>query len=228
MWCLYGKLMTEVEVEVRKDINSNGYTSFLRSNMNNDVLSETETVINDDVRLSIKKKGYTPETEYLKIFTTYSVTIEFAEVVISSLPCTSIRISRSYDIIQDKESVEILIDGARNELANEIGPDVFINDFILNKDIARFFFFDSEQIVALAETGSVCERRKLCSAYNEVLGVRKYEDLKKNLENIRLRFRRKSSDIEGREKLQKLLDCQKTLESSIDANKENTDIIESE
>lgn len=103
--------------------------------------------------------------------TTYSVTIEFSEVVIPSLPCTSIKISRSYDIIQDKESVEILIDGVRNELANEIGPDVFINDFILNKDIARFFFFDSEQIVALAETGSVNDRRKLCSAYNEVLGV---------------------------------------------------------
>jgi len=82
MWCLYGKLMTEVEV--RKDINSNGYNSFLRSNMNNDVLSETETIINDDVRLSIKKKGYTLETEYLKTFTTYSVTIEFAEVVIIS------------------------------------------------------------------------------------------------------------------------------------------------
>lgn len=65
-----------------------------------------------------------------------------------------------------------MIDGAKNELANEIGPDVFINDFILNKDIARFFFFDSEQIVALAETGSASDRRKLCSAYNEVLGVR--------------------------------------------------------
>jgi len=121
-----------------------------------------------------------------------------------------------------------LIDGARNELANEIGSDVFINDFILNKDIARFFFFDSEQIVALAETGSASERRKLCSAYNEVLGVRKYEDLKKNLENIRLRFRRKSSDIEGREKLQKLLERQETLESSIDVNKEKTVVIESE
>jgi len=113
-------------------------------------------------------------------------------------------------------------------LANEIGPDVFINDFILNKDIARFFFFDSEQIVALAETGSASERRKLCSAYNEVLGVRKYEDLKKNIENVRLRFRRKSSDIEGREKLQKLENRKETLSGSIDANREKTAIIESE
>ena len=228
IWCLYGKLMTEVEVEVRKDINSNGYNSFLRSNMNNDVLSEAVTVLSDEVRFAIKKKGYTPETEQLKAFTTYSVTIEFAEVIIPSLPCTSIKISRSYDIIQDKESVDILIDGEKNELANEIGPDVFINDFILNKDIARFFFFDSEQIVALAETGSASDRRKLCSAYNEVLGVRKYEDLKKNLENVRLRFRRKSSDIEGREKLQKLLERQESLSEKINANKDKTASIEAE
>lgn len=228
IWCLYGKLMIEVEVEIRKDINSNGYNSFLRSNMNNDVISELERVINDEMRQSIKKKGYTPEIEYLKALTTYSVTIEFSEVVIPSLPCTSIKISRSYDIIQDKESIEILIDGVRNELANEIGPDVFINDFILNKDIARFFFFDSEQIVALAETGSVNDRRKLCSAYNEVLGVRKYEDLKRNLENVRLRFRRKSSDTEGKEKLQKLLDRQEALNNNMDENKEKASCLETE
>lgn len=196
--------------------------------MNNDVISEFERVINDEMRQSIKKKGYTPEIEHLRTLTTYSVTIEFSEVVIPSLPCTSIKISRFYDIIQDKESVEILIDGVRNELANEIGPDVFINDFILNKDIARFFFFDSEQIVALAETGSVNDRRKLCSAYNEVLGVRKYEDLKRNLENVRLRFRRKSSDTEGKEKLQKLLDRQEALNNNMDENKEKASCLETE
>lgn len=113
-------------------------------------------------------------------------------------------------------------------MANEIGPDVFINDFILNKDIARFFFFDSEQIVALAETGSVNDRRKLCSAYNEVLGVRKYEDLKRNLENVRLRFRRKSSDTEGKEKLQKLLDRQEALNNNMDENKEKASCLETE
>ena len=228
IWCLYGKLISEVEVEVRKDINSNGYSSFLRSNMNSEIQSESERVIDSELCQIIKKKGYSPGIEHLKDLTTYSVSIEFSEVVIPSLPCTSIQISRSYDIIQDKESVNILIDGVRNELTNEIGPDVFINDFILNKDIARFFFFDSEQIVALAETGNIGDRRKLCSAYNEVLGVRKYEDLKKNLENVRLRFRRKSSDTEGREKLQKLLDRQEALNNSMDDNKDRTTCLESE
>ena len=53
-------------------------------------------------------------------------------------------------MIMEKEFVEILIDGAKNELTAEIGSEVFINDFVLNKDIARFFFFDSEHIVTLA------------------------------------------------------------------------------
>ena len=111
--------------------------------------------------------------------------------------------------------IDILIDGQRNELTATIGSEVFINDFILNKDIARFFFFDSEQIVALAETNTSTEKRRLCSAYNEVLGVRKYEDLKKNLENVRLRFRKKSSDVASREKLVSMLNKQEELEKQV-------------
>ncbi|MCD8288453.1 MAG: AAA family ATPase [Prevotella sp.] len=228
IWCLYGKLIADVVPEVRKEININGYNSFLHSNMNNDVVSEFERVIDHETRQFIKKKGYTTEIEHLMTLTTYSVSIEFGDVIIPSLPCTSIKISRSYDIVKEKEFVDILIDGAKNELANEIGPDVFINDFILNKDIARFFFFDSEQIVALAETGSANDRHQLCSAYNEVLGVRKYEDLKKNLENVCFRFRRKSSDTIGREKLQKLFERKESLTVDIETNKEQTINLESE
>lgn len=226
IWCLYGKLMTDVEVEVRKDINNNGYNSFLRGNLNNEVAADCDTSIDENTKESIRKRGYTTETESLKEKTQYYVSIEFGEVIIPSLPCTSIRITRSYDIIQDKENIEILIDGVKNELTNEIGPDVFINDFILNKDIARFFFFDSEQIVALAETSSVNDRRRLCSAYNEVLGVRKYEDLKKNLENVRLRFRRKSSDTYSRDKLLALMEKKEAIQYSIDENKRLVESLE--
>lgn len=144
------------------------------------------------------------------------------------MPCTSIRIVRSYDYLFETESVDIFIDGVRNELTNEIGPDVFINDFILNKDIARFFFFDSEQIVSLAETNTTIERRRLGSAYNEVLGVRKYEDLKKNLENMRLRFRKKSSDAMNRNRLMALLNEKKQLQQTISENDSLSDKIETE
>ena len=62
----------------------------------------------------------------------------------------------------------------------------------------------------------------MCSAYNEVLGVRKYEELKRNLENVRLRFRKKSSDVESRERLIALLDKQDKLKKEIEEVKQRT------
>lgn len=211
IWCLYGRLITEVEADVRKDIANSGYNVFLRSNLNNNVRAKLDA-LDPSKKEEIKRRGYSLDNEDLKRITTYYVAIEFENVVIPSLPCTSLKVVRSYDMVTEKENVDILIDGVRNELTATIGSEVFINDFILNKDIARFFFFDSEQIVTLAETNTSTEKRRLCSAYNEVLGVRKYEDLKKNLENVRLRFRKKSSDSVSREKLVSMLDKQEELE----------------
>lgn len=227
IWCLYGRLITEVEAEVRKDIANNGYNAFLKGNLNNNVRTRFEAMGDND-KEQIMRRGYTPENEHLKSITTYFVAIDFADVVIPSLPCTSLKVIRSYDMVTEKESVDILIDGVKNELTAEIGSEVFINDFILNKDIARFFFFDSEQIVALAETNTSAERKRLCSAYNEVLGVRKYEELKRNLENVRLRLRKKSSDVESRERLIALLEKQGKLENEIEKVKQRTSDCEKE
>ena len=214
IWCLYGRLITEVEAEVRRDIANSGYNAFLRNNLNNNVRAKLEA-LDASKKDDIKRRGYSSDNEDLKRLTTYYVAIEFEDVVIPSLPCTSLKVVRSYDMVTEKENLDILIDGVRNELTATIGSEVFINDFILNKDIARFFFFDSEQIVALAETNTSTEKHRLCSAYNEVLGVRKYEDLKKNLENVRLRFRKKSSDVASREKLVSMLNKQEELEKQV-------------
>ncbi len=210
IWCLYGKMSIDVDDIVRRDVMNNGYSAILRNNLNYNALAKLSNINQKDID-SIKKNGYSFKTEYVKNVSKYSVSIEFSEVVIPVIPCKSLVIKRSFDYLFDKEDVEILLDGQKNELTAEIGPDVFINDFILNKDIARFFFFDSEQIVALAETNTVAEKRRLCSAYNEVLGVRKYEDLKRNIENLRLKFRKKSKDIDSRKKLLKHIDDKEAL-----------------
>ena len=227
IWCLYGRLITEVEAEVRKDIANSGYNSFLRNNLNNNVKAKLDA-LDESKKDAIKRRGYSSDNEDLKRLTTYYVAIEFEDVVIPSLPCTSLKVIRSYDMVTEKENVDILIDGVKNELTATIGSEVFINDFILNKDIARFFFFDSEQIVALAETNTTTEKRRLCSAYNEVLGVRKYEDLKKNLENVRLRFRKKSSDVASREKLVSMLNKQEELEKLVADKRDKLSNLESE
>ena len=88
-------------------------------------------------------------------------------MMIPSVPCKSLKIIRSYDSITSKEETKILIDGRPSELTEDMGADIFINDFILSRDIARFFFFDSERIVSLAETTTKSNRQRLSSAYNE-------------------------------------------------------------
>jgi DNA sulfur modification protein DndD len=224
LWCLYGRLMADIDESYRKEIQNagGGYNQMQENSLNEICKKKLKIEIPQNLLNIIKKQGYTVDKEYLKEWSQYAVSLEFSEISIPSIPCRSIKITRSYDIICNEENVEILIDGIKNELSSEIGHEVFINDFILNKDIARFFFFDSEKIVSLAETNTLEEKRKLCSAYNEVLGVKKYEDLKKNLENLRLRFRRKSDDIESRNKLTSLLTKQKSLYDRIAENEKKT------
>ena len=215
LWCLYGRLMAEIDDTARKEIsNSGGYPSFLIGNLNNNARQYVES-IGADTLARIKRSGYTPDDEDIQANSVYSIAIKFTDISIPSIPCQTITIIRSYDFIKQNDTVEVLIDNQRNELAQSIGNDVFINDFILNKDIARFFFFDSERIVALAETNTVDDRRRLASAYNEVLGVKKYEDLKHNLEALRLKFRKRTSDVVSRNKLNALLDKQEDLQGDL-------------
>ena len=104
IWCLYGRLMTDVEAEVRRDISVNGYNSFLKGNLNNEVAANLAQLTSEE-RDQIKKRGYFPENDNLKELTQYSVTIDFGDVVIPSLPCTSLQVVRQYDMILEKETV---------------------------------------------------------------------------------------------------------------------------
>ncbi|MDD2575913.1 MAG: DNA sulfur modification protein DndD [Bacteroidales bacterium] len=218
--------MADIDETFRKEISNIGYNNIIINNLNHNCKQQLNSKVTQDILKKIKKQGYTVESEFLKNLSCYSVSMVFTNVSIPSIPCQSLKIIRSFDIILGEEKVDILIDGVPNALTAEIGHEIFINDFILNKDIARFFFFDSEKIVSLAETNTIEEKRKLCSAYNEVLGVKKYEDLRKNLENMRLRFRRKSSDVESRNRLNNLLLKQKSLTDQFSDIEHETTLLE--
>ena len=202
LWCLFGRFVGDMPV-FGQEANSS-YAAMQKEILNQNAAKRFKEIATPEITSLIKKNGYTNGYEDIKKDSTYSVAICFAEVAIPSIPCQKIVVSRSYDALFQKEDIEILIDGVKNELTDEIGPEVFINDFILNKDIAKLFFFDSEEIVSLADTGTIAERRKLSKAYEEVLGIRKYEDLKSNLEGLRLRYRKKSKDIGLKDELEKL------------------------
>lgn len=104
----------------------------------------------------------------------------------------------------------------QNELTKKVGYETFINDFILPREIAKFFFFDSEKIVSLAEAKTKDELRTLSKAYSEVLGLKKYEDLKNGLHTLISNLKRRGVNTDESRKLSELLNEKNELEKEID------------
>ncbi|SNQ43838.1 DNA sulfur modification protein DndD [Cellulophaga lytica] len=197
IWCFYGKLMSQVEDKYKQDIrNSGGYEAYVNSLLNRDVLVEGM----DNNKMSVE--------------------IELEDLLIPSIPCKTVTIKRVYDFSTSDEIVSILIDGDENELTKSVGYEVFINDFILPREIAKFFFFDAEKIVSLAEAKSKSELRSLSKAYSEVLGIKKYEELKKNLDSLLVKLKRRGVSELQQEKLTQLLNDESELEKEISHNQD--------
>ena len=202
IWCFYGKLMTQVEDKYKKDVkNAGGYDNYLLSLINKFVEVNSEDNI-------------------------LSVQVELEDLLIPSIPCRTVTIKRIYNLKTKVESLQILIDGDENELTKDVGFEVFINDFILPREIAKFFFFDAEKIVSLAEAKSKSELKSLSKAYSEVLGIKKYEDLKNNLESLLTKLRRRGVSEVEESKLNELLAEEENLEKVINHNQDKQDDID--
>ena len=68
----------------------------------------------------------------------------------------------------------------------------------------------------LAEVKSVEEKRRLSTAYSEVLGIKKYEDIRRTLENLRLKLRKNAGASVSVAKLEKLSAEVVSIEQNID------------
>lgn len=209
IWCFYGKMMIEVEEKYKKDVrNVGGYDNFLVTLLNRDIQAEFERGI--------------------EINPIFSVEIELQDLSIPSMSCESILIKRTYNFQHKHEELTIFIDGSENELTKEVGLEIFINDFILPREVAKFFFFDAEKIVTLAEAKTKSELKSLSHAYSEVLGIKKYEDLKKNLETLLIKLRRNGAQPLQQNKLQELINKTEELQSLIQLHKEKKNDLEKE
>jgi DNA sulfur modification protein DndD len=198
VWVLYGKLMSDVDERYRKEIyESGGYKKYANKLMNRPALEEA-TADKQELLNELQETKNVLEKDAIKqkiaeLFS-FSVTIYLTNIFIPHLSCKQVSIKRTFNYSSGNETIEILIDGKPNELTKTIGTEIFINDFILPKEIAKFFFFDAEKITALAEVKSLEEKQYFSKAYNEVLGIKKYTDLKLNLENLLLRISKKSAE----------------------------------
>ena len=199
IWVLYGKQMSQVEDKYKIDIRHvGGYDKYLESLLNRDLKREF-----DNKQIDCGN---------------FFVELKLEDILIPSIPCKKVVIRRSYNYFKKKESLSILIDGQENELTKEVGYEVFINDFILPREIAKFFFFDAEKVVTLAEAKTVSELRSLSKAYSEVLGIKKYEDLKQSLHVILSKLRRSGATELDQEKLDKLILKEGDLKRLVELN----------
>lgn len=185
VWCLYGKQMAMVDELYKTEIAHKGsYAKYIAGSMNR--LAE------------------------LQGDSKFSVSLTFTGVKMLTGNYSEVQITRSYDTRTLNENVVVLIDGQLNEIIRDLttdkqdGAEIFIRDFILPIEIAKFFFFDAEKIVSLAEINSTEQRKNLSKAYTEVLGIKKYEDLKETLESLQDDYRKKSATPEDRKELNQI------------------------
>lgn len=211
VWCLYGKQMEKVDELYQKEItDKGGYGKYIGNSLN---------------RLA-KANGETK----------FSVSVTFSNVKIPEITCNEIKITRTYDIkTSTSDKVEVLIDGYQNELIQDLttegkqdGEEIFIRDFILPIEIAKFFFFDAEKIVSLAEINSPEQRRLLSKAYTEVLGIKKYEDLKEQLEILLDDYRKKSAKPEELRDFNNIKTSLENKQLEIDELEDNIQILNQE
>lgn len=197
VWCLYGRQMEDVDDMYNKEIRDNGgYPKYIANSLNRKAKSEGDTQ--------------------------FSVSITFHDVNIPEVQCHELKITRTFSTakVTNPENVEILIDGYENELTKEVGPEIFIREFIMPTEIAKFFFFDAEKIVSLAEINTAEQRRSLSLAYSEVLGIKKYEDMKAELIGVQKKLRADSAGVEEKAELNHLITDVEKFESKIKENNE--------
>ena len=103
-------------------------------------------------------------------------------------------------------------------ILEKLGKEIFIRDFIMPKEIAKFFFFDAEKIVSLAEIHTEEQQKDLSRAYVEVLGIKQYQDLKEDLEGYLNKLKEETASYKDRTELERIgIDIE-------EKNNENTEL----
>lgn len=177
VWCLYGRQMENVDDLYKKEISEKGgYGRYIGNSLN----------------IEAQRQGATR----------FSVSVTFTDVEIPDTTCTEITVTRSYDsATSNDDELNIFIDGRESDLfADRQEEEFFIRDYILPIEIAKFFFFDAEKIVSFAEINTPEQRKELSKAYSQVLGIQKYDELKKQLEKIQDEYRKESAKPEDKSK----------------------------
>ncbi|TCZ74063.1 DNA sulfur modification protein DndD [Flaviaesturariibacter aridisoli] len=174
VWCLYGEKISVIDEVFRKEVKGN-YTQYLNRSLN----------------WAAKEKGKTK----------FSVTMIFQDVELSegilenAKKLATIEIMREYDIEAGEEKLTIKVDGDDLELVkDEEEKRLFINDYIIPLESAKFIFFNAERIASIADLSIREQGGFLNDALGKILGLSVYENLIEDLENTKSDLKKQSAD----------------------------------
>jgi len=161
LWCFYGEDITKIDNTFKREIlKDGGYLKYLKASLNWDAEKEGESIFSVEVEIS--------EVEYFQ-------NNSGRDTESDNKLCTIKRVFDSREI-QEDFSIEI------PELSEEINSShemkkMFINDYLIPVEAAKFIFFDAEKISNWAELSSKDEGVFLSDALSKILGLDIYQAL---------------------------------------------------
>jgi DNA sulfur modification protein DndD len=164
VWCLYGEDIAKIDENFKREIQKEGnYIKFLKSSLNWSSAKNGEDKFSVEIQLS---EIELPDTLEIKSANNYKCNLK-----------------RTFEVNSTNEELEISIEGIKNNIfKTEDEKRVFVNDYLIPIEAAKFVFFDAEKIANWAELSTKEEGSVLNDALGKILGLDIYETLVADLE----------------------------------------------
>jgi DNA sulfur modification protein DndD len=175
VWCLYGEDITKIDENFKREIQKEGnYSKFLKSSLNWEAEKNGTDKFSVEIELS---EIELPETLEIKSGNNYKC-----------------KLKRTFETSSGNEEFEINIESIKTTIFNDNDyKKVFVNDYLIPIEAAKFVFFDAEKIASWAELSTKEEGSVLNDALGKILGLDIYETLITDLETYTDGLRKESA-----------------------------------
>ncbi len=170
-WCLYGKEMSQVDDNFRKEIHkAKNYPSFIQQSLN----------------WSSRENKFSVELQISQVDLPENINVLD---VLGKIKEGNIIIKREFNISTKKETLTIKNPYSNKEVQDDDTKAYFINDYIIPLAAGKFIFFDAEKISEVANLSMKKEGLFINDALNKILGLDIYKTLRDDLRDYTKKLR---------------------------------------
>lgn len=175
VWCLYGEDIAKIDENFKREIQKEGnYIKFLKSSLNWGSIKNGEDKFSVEIQLS---EIELPDTLEIKSGNNYKCNLK-----------------RTFSVNSNNEEFEVSIEGIGSSIfKTDEEKKVFVNDYLIPIEAAKFVFFDAEKIANWAELSTKEEGSVLNDALGKILGLDIYETLVADLDTYTDGLRKESA-----------------------------------